>query len=214
MKDFSDVESRVISTEEIVKVTSSESKPRWLRQAVRDLMRHEGYRQYAYPDPLSVLSKKYPVKKWGWGYRPAREILDDIYKKTGVRQPEKYGQPWTVGVGQTHGVTIESTRTVEEAAAELELSIQDHVKDLHRLYPDWEKAPDFVSSVLVNMIYNMGYDRFKQFQPTINTIKAGRYVEAAGRLRNTAWHKQVGDRAIELETRLERQSIAPEHKVV
>lgn len=213
MPEFDDVESRVISTEEIIKVTSSQSKPRWLRQAVRDLMRHEGFRQYAYPDPLSVLHKKYPVSVWGWGYKPAMEILDAIYKKTGVREPIKYGQPWTVGVGETGGVTPESTRTVEEAAAELELSIQAHVKDLHRLYPDWENAPDFVSSVLVDMIYNLGYDRYKQFQPTINTIKAGKYAEAAGRLKNTGWHRQVGDRAVELEKRLERQSIAPEHRV-
>lgn len=213
MKDFSDVESSVTSTEEILKVTSSESKPKWLRQAVRDLMRHEGYRQFAYPDPLSVLARKYPVSVWGWGYKPAREILDAIYAKTGVRQPEKYGQPWTVGAGQTHGVTPDSTRTVEESAAELELSVKEHVKDLHKLYSGWVEAPDFVSSVLVDMIYNLGYDRFKQFQPTINVIKAGKYAEAAGRLRNTAWHRQVGDRAVELETRLERQSIAPEHRV-
>lgn len=214
MKDFSDVKSRVISTEEIIKVTSSESRPQWLRQGVRDLMRHEGFRQFAYPDPRSVLHKLYPPSVWGWGFKPAREIMAAIAKKTGKPVKEIQGQPWTVGVGQTHGVTPDSTRTVEEAAVELELSIQDHVKDLHRLYPDWKEAPDFVSSVLVDMIYNMGYGRFKQFQPTINTIKAGRYAEAAGRLRNTAWHKQVGDRAIELETRLERQSIAPEHKVV
>jgi GH24 family phage-related lysozyme (muramidase) len=176
-------------------------------------MRHEGYREFAYPDPLSVLSKKYPTSVWGWGFKPAREILDAIYAKTGIREPEKYGQPWTVGAGQTHRVTIDSTRSVEESAAELELSVKEHVKDLHKLYSGWVEAPDFVSSVLVDMIYNLGYDRFKQFQPTINTIKAGKYAEAAARLRNTAWHRQVGDRAVELETRLERQSIAPQHRV-
>jgi GH24 family phage-related lysozyme (muramidase) len=213
MPDFSDVQSNVTSTEEIVKVTSSENKPRWLRQAVRDLMRHEGYREFAYPDPLSVLSKKYPTSRWGWGYKPARDILAAIYKETGHQEPEKYGQPWTVGAGQTHGVTIDSTRTVEESAAELELSVKEHVKDLHKLYSGWVEAPDFVSSVLVDMIYNLGYDRLKQFQPTINVIKAGQYAQAAARLRNTAWHNQVGDRAVELETRLERQSIAPEHRV-
>ena len=211
MKDFSDVESDIQSTEELHNVTSG--KPKWLRQAIRDLMRHEGYREFAYPDPLSVLGRKYPPSQWGWGFKPAREIFADILKKTGVAVKESQGQPWTVGAGQTHGVTPDSTRTVEESAAELELSVKKHVKDLHRLYSGWEDAPDFVSSVLVDMIYNLGYDRFKQFQPTIDTITAGKYKEAAARLRNTAWHRQVGDRAVELETRLERQSIAPEHRV-
>lgn len=198
--DFSDVRSEIQSTEEI-----RVDKPQWLKQTVADLWRHEGFREFAYPDPLSVLAKKYP--RAGWGFRPAVQILAEL------KENPKYGQPWTVGVGETHGVTPESTRTVKEAEAELELSVKNHVKELHRLYSGWEEAPDFVSSVLVNMIYNLGYDRFKAFQPTINTIKAGKYAEAAARLRNTAWHRQVGARAVELEARLERQSIAPEHRV-
>lgn len=181
--------------------------PKWMRQAVADMARHEGFRPFAYPDPLSVLGRKYSSVRYKWGYRPAREILKEL------GMSEKQGQPWTVGFGETHGVTPDSTRTREEAETELELSIRKHVKDLHKLYPNWENAPDFVSSVLVNMIYNMGYDRFKQFQPTINTIKAGQYAAAAARLKKTPWHTQVGKRAIELETRLERQSIAPEHRV-
>lgn len=178
----------------------------WLKQGVADVGRHEGFRQYAYPDPLSVLSKKYPRAKWG--FRPAREILKELGEK------EVRGQPWTVGFGQTHGVTPDSTRTRAEAETELELSVKSHVRDLHKLYSGWETAPDFVSSVLVDMIYNMGYDRFKQFQPTIDRMKAGKYEEAAARLRRTPWFKQVGDRAKENVERLERQRIAPEHKVV
>lgn len=203
MADFSDVTVKVDSTAELI----GSDKPDWLRQGVRDLFRHEGYRRYAYPDPLSTLHKKYPPSKYGWGFRPAREILKEIGQK------EIYGQPWTVGVGQTHGVTPDSEMSIPEAAADLELSVKEHVRDLHKLYSGWETAPDFVSSVLVDMIYNLGYQRLKQFQPTIDTIKAGKYEEAATRLKKTAWHRQVGDRAVELETRLERQRIAPEHRV-
>lgn len=183
-------------------------KPLWLRQSVADLARHEGFREFAYPDPLSPLAKKYKGSKFKWGFRPARDIMREL----GETDFSK-GAPWTVGYGQTHGVTPDSTRTEPEAKAELELSTVEHVKDLHKLYPNWQQAPLFVSSVLVNMIYNMGYDRFSKFQPTINVIKAGRYVEAAGRLKKTPWYTQTGYRAQELTQRLERQSIAPHHRV-
>src|SRR5688572_29987591 len=143
MPDFTEVTVKVTSTGELLDM--DETKPKWLRQGVRDLMRHEGYREFAYPDPLSVLHKQYPPHKWGWGNKPAREIFEEIFEKTGVRIKEIQGQPWTVGVGQTHGVTPDSRRTIPEAAAELELSIKSHVRDLHKLYSGWEEAPDFVS---------------------------------------------------------------------
>lgn len=177
----------------------------WIQQVTADLDRHEGFREYAYPDPLSVLAKKYPASKYKWGFRPARQILAEIGAK------EIHGQPWTYGHGFTHGVTPDSRITHAESLKRLRQEILEHVKGLERLYYNWQAAPLFVSTVLVNMIYNMGFDRFKQFQPTINRIKEGKYAEAAERLRKTPWFKQVGKRAVELTDRLERQTIAPQH---
>ncbi len=42
----------------------------WLkRQVVADLNRHEGFREFAYPDPLSALYKKF--SRLPWGLKPA-----------------------------------------------------------------------------------------------------------------------------------------------
>lgn len=181
--------------------------PLWLRQSLSDLARHEGFREYAYPDPLSYLGKKYRGSKFKWGFRPARDILREL------GEDASRGAPWTVGYGETNGVTPDTRWSEPEARAKLKTSVISHVENLHKLYPNWQNAPLFVSSVLVNMIYNLGYAKFSAFQPTINRIKAGAFAEAGTRLKKTPWYSQVGYRAQELVQRLERQSIAPHHRV-
>ena len=44
-----------------------------LLQVVKDLGRDEGFREYAYPDPLSKLARTQKSKDWG--FKPAREIM-------------------------------------------------------------------------------------------------------------------------------------------
>lgn len=181
------------------------AKPKWQTQVLKDLIRHEGFREFAYPDPLSVLGRKYSSSKYRWGYRPAREILAELGEK------EINGQPWTVGYGFTHGVTPDTRMTREQANQRLEVEILEHVRGLNKIYPDWENEPLFVSTVLANMIFNMGTARLAKFAPTLAVIKAKKYEEAAARLERTAWYKQVGDRAVELVRRIRYQMIDPKH---
>lgn len=188
-------------------ITDLKSKPRWLRQTLKDLDRHEGFEEFAYPDPLSVLAKKYPARKYGWGKRPARQILAELGER------EINGQPWTVGHGFTHGVTPDSRITREQSLKRLEPELIEHVKGLYSLYHDWDKEPLFVSTVLANMAFNMGTARLSKFAPTLAVLKAHKYEEAAARLEKTAWYKQVGVRSKELVARLRNQMIAPEHIV-
>src|SRR5688572_27910594 len=54
------------------------NKTELLNQYLADARKHEGFRQYAYPDPLSALGKIFPASKYGWGAKPAREILNFI----------------------------------------------------------------------------------------------------------------------------------------
>ena len=181
------------------------TKPKWLTQTLKDLKRHEGFREYAYPDPLSVLGRRYRGAKYQWGYRPARQILAELGEK------DINGQPWTVGYGFTHGVTPDTRMSQEQADQRLEIEILEHVRGLNKIYPDWEIEPLFVSTVLANMVFNMGTVRLAKFAPTLATIKARKYEEAAARLERTAWYKQTGSRAQELVRRIRYQTIDPKH---
>lgn len=184
------------------------SNPPWFRQVVADLDRHEGFRAYAYPDPLSKIGKSYPASKYGWGTKPARTILASL----GLN--EANGRPWTFGHGFTRGVTIDSVITKEQSLRRLEDEIRAHVTGLERLVPKWQTAlPIHVLTVVVNMAYNMGIEKLSQFDTTLGMLNSGRYAEAGVNLRKTAWYKQVGKRAIELTERLINGRIAKEHLV-
>lgn len=178
--------------------------PEWMIQTIADLKRHEGFRRYAYPDPLSYIGRKWMD---GFGFRPAREILQ-LYQLD-----SKDGRPWTVGYGFTHGVSPDSEISESLAAHKLKTELIEHLEVLDKLIPEWKLMEDYVKTVLANMAYNMGYNTLKQFAATLQEFKEGNYKEAARRLRNTLWYKQVGYRAEELVTRLETGIIEEKNRV-
>lgn len=181
--------------------------PAWLAQTVADLQRHEGFREFAYPDPLSVLGRKYKDRKYGWGFMPG----DVLLAKYG--ESEKDGRPWTCGYGFTKGVKP-STRINKQYADNMLIGLtQDHVKLLDRIVSSWRNMPLVPQTVLANLSYNLG-TRLIPFGPTLALFEKGDYAGAAARLRRTAWFKQVGHRAEELCKRLETGVIEPQHKVV
>ncbi|MDI6808258.1 MAG: lysozyme [Candidatus Eisenbacteria bacterium] len=53
-------------------------------------------------------------------------------------------------------------------------------------------------SVIVNMIFNLGLEKFSRFKNTIRFIEFGNYALAAKEMLNSKWASQVGNRAKEL----------------
>lgn len=170
-------------------------------QYLKDARKHEGFRPYAYPDPLSALGKIFPASKYGWGTKPAREILNFI------GQDASKGRPWTVGYGYTHGVTPDHKFTREMAEHKLKEVIRDSIGDAKALVPNFETQPDAIKTVLVSMAYNMGYDRLKEFKNTLLYCRGGNYPAMAAGMEKSLWYRQVGARARELVKRVRTLTI-------
>ena len=177
-------------------------------QTLSDLARHKGFRQYAYPSPLSKLGRKYSLRKWEWGFAPGDMLL--------IRYGERYqdGIPWAVGHGFTKNVKPESRMSVQGAYQRLQNELIKCLSVLDRLVPEWNLMPIHVKTVLVNLAYTLGYERLAKFGPTLDLIKAGDYEGAGNRLRKSAWYKQYGEVAQELVERLETGKIDPKHLVI
>lgn len=177
----------------------------WIDQSVADLVRHEGFREFAYPDPLSKIAKRKLTKRWG--FEPADLLLQkyDLNWRDGV--------PWTVGYGFTKGVTPNTYITKDNATKLLTKVMLEHTAILDKVLPQWKFLPLFAKTVVVNMAFNLG-SRLLQFKNSMALIGAGKYEQAASNLRKSLWAKQVGKRADELISRLERRAIAKEHLVV
>lgn len=174
-------------------------------QMKKDLERHEGYRYYAYPDPLSPLAKKY--RGLDWGFKPARELLALIKD-----MDETQGRPWTVGFGDTHGVNPDTVAPRQLAERRLEQHIMEKEAALEAALP-WYKQASFVTrTVLLNMAFNMGVQGLLGFRNTLKFIQQKDYERAAHNMTLSLWYRQVPIRAKELVERMRTQEIKAEHK--
>lgn len=182
-------------------------KPPWFNQALSDMKRHEGFREFAYPDPLSKLWAQFPELRNLWGFKPAKELLKG---KKGYDLDD--GAPWTNGYGFTHGVTPDSRISVIQADRKLEEEVIRHALELDDVTPQWKKYPVLVQTVLVNLIFNMGAKTLREFTTTLKLIDAGKYKEAGINLKKSLWYRQTKTRAVELTTRLITGQVAPEHQ--
>jgi len=173
------------------------------RQTAADLVRHEAVREFAYPDPLSLLARKY--RRLPWGFKPARELLAQIPEK------EEHGRPWTVGVGFTQGVTPDSRMTREQSLRKLDEKVGKYAGDLQRLIPDITEHPFVIQTVFLNLIFNMGFGRLAKFKNTLAFLRQRNYRAVADNLEKSLWYRQVGTRAVELVERVRTLSIKQEH---
>ncbi len=177
------------------------SQTKLFRQVGGDLNRHEGFREFAYPDPLSALAKSQPSKDWG--FKPAREIA-----RPGTNFDE--GKPWTVGYGFTHGVTPDSRMNRITADRKLEQEILEVDKALS-VALSWYKDASFVTkTILINMTFNMGLKGLLGFRNTLRFISQKNYEQAARNMTQSLWYRQVGKRAKELVERMRTQTIPQE----
>jgi GH24 family phage-related lysozyme (muramidase) len=180
-------------------------KTKLVKQVCADLLRHEGFREFAYPDVLSKLYKKYSYLPWG--FAPAREIAPP-----GVNWDD--GAPWTVGIGFTQGVTPDSRMPRIQAERYLEEKITNYDLILDRTLLTWYGCATFVTkTVLINMMFNLGLTKLLKFRNTLNYMKEQKFPQAAAGMRNSLWYKQVTKRAEELARRIEKQEIDPAHKL-
>jgi GH24 family phage-related lysozyme (muramidase) len=168
-------------------------------QYLKDARKHEGFREYAYPDPLSHMGRLH--KNLPWGFKPARELLNLI------GEPESNGRPWTVGYGYTHGVTPDHRFSREMAEHKLKEVILASIGDAKRLVPNFEEQPDAVKTVLVSLAYNMGLVTLSTFKNTLRYTREKNYVGMAAGLEKSLWYRQVGSRARELVQRVRTLTI-------
>mgnify|MGYP001492931249 FL=1 len=69
---------------------------------------------------------------------------------------------------------------------------------------DWYADLDPIRQrVVVDMVFNLGMPRFKQFQNMIAAIEAGDWMEASDEMMDSRWAQQVGLRASRLAEMME-----------
>jgi len=85
--------------------------------------------------------------------------------------------------------------TEEEAEMMLRNDVARVERELNKAYPWWIKCPETVRRAMVNMVYNLGINRFGSFKRMISCIQAGDYRGASVHALDSKWADQVGARA-------------------
>ena len=117
------------------------------------IRKKEAYRQFAYPDPGSVLAKRYPKARWGF-LSPA-----EIFQTLPASARSLSGKPWTVGYGETGNVDQTSTRTKSEAEMHLLLKIKPFEQVLTQAITVETTQEQF--DAMMSLAWNIGTPSFK-----------------------------------------------------
>jgi lysozyme len=58
----------------------------------------------------------------------------------------------------------------------------------------WDDLDDVRRNVLIDMRFNLGPSRFRQFKATLAAVAMGDYVTASDQMRKSKWYRQVKSR--------------------
>jgi len=98
----------------------------------------------------------------------------------------------TIGVGRN---LEEKGITEKEAFVLLENDIEECRKDLEEIFQGFDLLPESVQLVLVDMRFNLGPNRFRNFKRMIAAVKNHNFYQAAAEMKDSRWYTQVGQRA-------------------
>jgi len=131
----------------------------------------------------------------------SRKITELIKKHEGLRlTPYRCSaDKLTIGYGRNlDDVGISE----EEAVFLLEHDIAQATREAISIFPDFGLYSESRQNAIVDMLFNLGKSRFLGFRKMIASIKKGDWIEAKAQAKDSAWHRQVGNRAKEIEEML------------
>jgi len=106
---------------------------------------------------------------------------------------------WTLGYGRN----VEDRGVSDAEAVDwLHSDVRDAALDAAALFPSWLKLDEVRRDVLTNMSYNMGIKKLAGFHDLIAAVERQNWPAAKAAMVDSAWHSQVGDRAVRLERQM------------
>jgi len=100
--------------------------------------------------------------------------------------------------GADVGTEVDEARCIEAFNEDVETVI----KDCKILYPDFDDLPEEVQQIVANMMFNMGRPRLSKFKGMKRGVDAKDWNAAADEMVDSAWYRQVTNRANRLVERM------------
>jgi len=135
---------------------------------------HEGYRNYVYKDSLGIPTI-------GVGFNLTRPDARKLITK--------------VGANFNKIVTGEEALSDQQVKDLYDICIKIAINDAQTFMPNLINQPKNIKLAVVDMAFNLGYNRLSKFKNTKALILAGKYNDAANEILNSKWANQVKRRA-------------------
>ncbi len=149
------------------------------------------------PNEIEIL-KHLLIEDEGLKQFPYMDCCGKLWRKC-ICPPSVKGK-LTIGVGRN---LDDLGITDDEAIFLLLNNIEQTSIDFDRSFP-WFKTLNTVRRIVViNMAFNLGLNKFKQFSKMIKCIQSGDFRSASNEMRNSKWANQVGERAERLAVLME-----------
>lgn len=130
------------------------------------------------------------------------KIIDQIKAHEGLRlKPYKCpAGKLTIGFGRN---LDDKGITKFEAEILLSHDVSEVANKLSSTLEFWPKLNQERKAVLINMAFNMGVNGLLKFKKTLALIDSGDYSEASIEMMDSAWAKQVPNRALDLSVQMD-----------
>ena len=93
------------------------------------------------------------------------------------------------------------TGVIEDRQA-FESDVQSVIEDCNKLYNDFDELPEEVQQIIANMMFNLGRTRLTKFRGMKRGVDAMDWNAAADEMVDSAWYRQVTNRADRLVQRM------------
>jgi len=100
--------------------------------------------------------------------------------------------------GQEVGTAVSRERVAEA----FESDVKGVIEDCNELYNDFDELPEEAQQIIANMMFNMGRTRLSKFRGMKRGVDARDWDAAADEMVDSAWYKQVTNRADRLVQRM------------
>lgn len=138
------------------------------------ITKHEGYRNKVYRDSLGIPTV-------GIGLNLLRPDAKIILSRAGLDYNDV--------------LNGNATLTDDQVKTVFQLCLKIAYADVKKYIPNYDSLPKNIKLGLIDLSFNLGYNRLSKFAKTRELIIKGDYKGAANELLNSKWATQVGNRA-------------------
>ena len=142
------------------------------------LIKHEGIRNSVYPDTKGI---------------PTIGIGFNLKRNDAKSKMESLGLNLKQVLSGQQKLTNEQINTL------FNQDVNTAIQDAKKLVKNFDNLPANVKAVIVDMSFNLGYNKLSGFKKFIAAIESKNFTEAAKQIQQSDWWNQVGNRSRELQ---------------